>query len=236
MTNKRVSRREALLVFGAAGAALGFGCASRSPTGPAAASPTTPTTPTPGTGTAAGCAVTPAETAGPFPSHAHLFRSDIRESKPGTPVTLTINVVDTTNACSPVAGANVGIWQCDATGNYSEYGTQSAQAYLRGIQTTNASGQVTFTTIYPGWYRGRATHIHVEVVRNGSSAKVTQIAFPEAVNAAVYSSGVYATRGANPTTNSRDGIFADSLASELATVTGDQVNGYTATFTVAIAA
>jgi hypothetical protein len=93
---------------------------------------------------------------------------------------------------------------------------------------------VTFTTVDPGWYQGRATHIHVEVVRNGSSVKATQIAFPESANAAVYATGVYASRGSNPTSNSSDGIFADSLASELATVTGDPTTGYTATFRVAV--
>lgn len=69
---------------------------------------------------------------------------------------------------------------------------------------------------------------------NGRSVKVTQIAFPEQVNAAVYASGVYASRGPNPTSNARDGIFADSLASELATVTGDPASGYTAAFTVGV--
>jgi hypothetical protein len=44
--------------------------------------------------------------------------------------------------------------------------TQTAQTFLRGIQTTNSDGNVTFTTIYPGWYQGRATHIHVEVTIN----------------------------------------------------------------------
>jgi protocatechuate 3,4-dioxygenase beta subunit len=67
------------------------------------------------------------------------------------------------------------------SGNYSEYGSQTAQTYLRGIQTTDASGQVHFTTIYPGWYQGRATHIHIEVKINSRSAKVTRIAFPEAI-------------------------------------------------------
>jgi protocatechuate 3,4-dioxygenase beta subunit len=88
--------------------------------------------------------------------------------------------------------------------------SQVGQTYLRGIQTTNSSGQVTFTTIYPGWYQGRATHIQVDVARNGVSVKVTQIAFPESVNAAVYATGVYASRGSNPTSNARDGIFADT--------------------------
>jgi protocatechuate 3,4-dioxygenase beta subunit len=233
MTNRKIGRREALLVFGAAGAALGFGCGSEPAGSPTAA---TPITTTPGTATGASCAVTPSESIGPYPSHANLFRGDIREGKAGTTLTLTIAVVNTNSGCSPVSGANVGIWQCDASGNYSEYGAQTTQSYLRGIQTTNASGQVSFTTIYPGWYQGRATHIHIEVVRNGSSVKVTQIAFPEAVNAAVYGSGVYASRGSNPTANARDGIFADSLDSEVATVSGDPANGYTATFTVGIAA
>jgi protocatechuate 3,4-dioxygenase beta subunit len=135
-----------------------------------------------------------------------------------------------------VANANVEIWQCDAAGNYSQYGSQTAQTYLRGIQTTNGDGQVTFTTVYPGWYQGRATHIHIEVVRNGVSSKVTQIAFPESANASVYATGVYASRGSNPTANARDGIFADSLDSEVASVSGDATNGYTATFRVGIAA
>ena len=79
-------------------------------------------------------------------------------------------------------------------------------------QTTNPNGEVTFTTIYPGWYQGRATHIHAEVTINGASRKVTQIAFPESVNNTVHRSGAYASRGANPMSNASDGIFADSLS------------------------
>ena len=63
---------------------------------------------------------------------------------------------------------------------------------------------MTFITIYPGWYQGRATHIHVEVTINGRSVKVTQIAFPEDVTAQVYRTGVYASSGQNPT-NQDDG-------------------------------
>jgi protocatechuate 3,4-dioxygenase beta subunit len=229
---KNVSRRQAILTIGGAGAALGFGCGGSSPTSPEA-TPAATTTPT--TGSSA-CAVTPSETAGPFPSLTDLIRSDIREGTSGTTLTLTITVVNSSNNCSPVPNANVEIWQCDAAGNYSQYGSQTAQTYLRGIQTTNGDGQVTFTTVYPGWYQGRATHIHVEVVRNGVSSKVTQIAFPESVNAAVYATGVYASRGSNPTANARDGIFADSLDSEVASVSGDATNGYTASFRVGIAA
>jgi hypothetical protein len=79
---------------------------------------------------------------------------------------------------------------------------------------------------YPGWYQGRATHIHVEVTVAGRSVKVTQIAFPESINNQVHTSGVYAARGTNPTTNARDGIFSDSLNAELVTPTGSVAGGY----------
>ena len=94
---------------------------------------------------------------------------------------------------------------------------------------------MTFTTIYPGWYQGRATHIHAEVTVGGRSVKVTQIAFPESVNNTVHSSGVYASRGTNPTANLSDGIFSDSLASELVTPAGSPSGGYTAAFQIAVA-
>jgi protocatechuate 3,4-dioxygenase beta subunit len=231
MEKNRATRREAMVMFGAAGAALTLGCGGDSPTSPTT---TTGGTTTGGGTTNAACAVTPTETVGPYPSLTDLIRSDIREGKSGTTLTLTITVVNSSNNCSPVANANVEIWQCDATGNYSQYGSQTGQTYLRGIQTTNSNGEVTFTTVYPGWYQGRATHIHAEVVRNGASVKVTQIAFPESTNAAVYGTGVYASRGTNPTSNARDGIFADSLDSELATVAGDPASEYTASFRIAI--
>lgn len=231
-----IPRRKALVMIGAASAALALGCGETSPTGPTAAT-STGTTPAAGGTSGTACAViTPTETVGPFPSLTDLFRSDIREDRTGTSLTLTITVVNTDSACSPLAGANVEIWQCDAAGNYSQYGNQNARTYVRGIQTTNASGQVTFTTIYPGWYQGRATHIHAEVTRNGASVKGTQLAFPESANAAVYGTGVYAPRGQNPTSNTRDGIFADSLDAELATVSGDPASGMSATFQFAVAA
>jgi protocatechuate 3,4-dioxygenase beta subunit len=226
-SKKKIGRRELIgAMSAAAGAAVAFGCGS-SPT-----SPTTTTTTT--TGTNSACAVTPTETLGPYPSLTDLFRSDIRDGKSGTLLTLTIEVVNANSACAAVAGANVEIWHVDAAGNYSQYGTQTNQTYLRGIQTTDGNGEVTFTTIYPGWYQGRATHIHLEVTVNGRSVKVTQIAFPEAVNNAVHASGVYASRGANPMSNAADGIFADSLSSELITPTGDTAGGYAATFQVGV--
>jgi protocatechuate 3,4-dioxygenase beta subunit len=227
---KTMGRREVLAAMGGAGAALALGCGSDSPT----ASTTTGATGTT-TSTNAACAVTPTETAGPFPSLTDLFRSDIREGKPGTVLSLTIRVVNANGSCAPVPGANVEIWHVDAAGNYSQYGSQTAQTYLRGIQTTNANGEVTFTTIYPGWYQGRATHIHAEVTISGVSRKVTQIAFPESVNAAVHGTGAYASRGSNPMSNASDGIFRDSLASELVTPAGTPSSGYAVTFQIGLA-
>ncbi len=177
----------------------------------------------PGTGAAStngACAVTPSETAGPYPSLTDFFRSDIREGKEGTTLTLTVKVVNTNNNCAAVPNAQVEIWHCDVGGNYSQYGSVANQTFLRGIQTTDANGTVTFTTIYPGWYQGRATHIHVEATINGRSVKVSQMAFPESVNNTVHSAGVYSSRGTNPMANASDGIFADSLASELVTPNG----------------
>lgn len=229
MVRKQMGRREMLAALGAAGAAVALGC-NDSPT--AATADTTGTT----TSTNGSCAVTPTETLGPFPSLTDLFRADVREGKPGTPLTLTFKVVNASSACAAVANANVEIWHVDTAGDYSEYGSQASQTFLRGIQTTNANGEVTFTTNYPGWYQGRATHIHVEVTMNGRSVKVTQIAFPESINNAVHSQGAYVTgRGTNPISNSSDGIFADSLSAELVVPTGDATNGYVASAQIGVA-
>ena len=225
-----LTRRDALGAIGAAAAAaFTYGCGN-SPASPSSSSSTSTTT----TSTNAACAVTPTETAGPFPSLTDLFRSDIRDGKTGTLLNLTVKVVNVNSSCTAVSNANVEIWHCDVQGNYSQYGTQTNRTYLRGIQTTNANGEVTFTTIYPGWYQGRATHIHIEVTVGGRSVKVTQIAFPENINSTVYASGEYASRGANPTSNASDGIFADSLSAELVTPTGSGSGGYSASCQVAV--
>ena len=216
----QLARREVLGVLGATGAALAFGCS---------ASPTSST----GGSSSGSCAVTPSETAGPFPSLTDLVRSDIREGRTGTLLTLTLKVVRVSSGCAAVSGANVEIWHCDVSGNYSQYGTQVGQTFLRGIQTTNANGEVTFTTIYPGWYQGRATHIHVEVTVNNVVVKVSQMAFPESINNIVHNTAAY-SRSLNPTSNAADGIFADSLSDELVTPVGSPAAGYTASWQIGI--
>ena len=234
---RKTTRREALTILGLGGAALAAGCGGDTATQP---DPATPTSAPTGTGTSSACAVAPNETEGPYPSITDFTRSDIREGSAGLPLMLTLTVANASAGCAAVSGALVHVWQCDAQGRYSEYSQPGydgrAATFLRGMQTTDGNGRVTFTTVYPGWYQGRATHIHVEVLVNGRSVKVTQIAFPESINAAVYGTGVYAQKGQNPTRNASDMVFADSLGSEVATASGDTTSGLVATFTVGIAA
>jgi protocatechuate 3,4-dioxygenase beta subunit len=231
---KKLDRRQALAALGAGVSAAVAACSSSSPASPDATSTTTTTT------NNAACVVSPAETRGPYPdtvgmiSNAAFYRRDITEGRSGLPLTLTLTVVNVNNACAAVSGVQVEIWQCDAGGTYSEYGSGAGQTFLRGVQTTDANGQVTFATIYPGWYAGRATHIHVDVYRSGTIVKTTQIAFPEDVTRAVYASGVYASKGQNSTTNAGDMVFSDGTTGEMATISGNTTSGYTATLQVGI--
>jgi protocatechuate 3,4-dioxygenase beta subunit len=235
------SRRRALGVLGSAGAAFVAACSS-SPTSPSSSSSqsTATTTTSGGTTSAAGCVVTPSETEGPYPDRTGMFgnpayyRRDITEGKAGVPLSVTMTIVNVKASCVPVAAAVIEVWHCDVTGTYSEYGQGAGQTYLRGLQTTDAAGTVTFTTIYPGWYAGRATHIHVEVFVSGASVKTTQIAFPESVTSEVYASGVYASHGQNSTSNARDGVFSDGVDDELASVSGSPAAGYSATLTIGV--
>ena len=199
-------------------------------------------------GTSSGsCSISPTETAGPFPtkSPSSLVTNDIRSDRAGLPFSIKITVNNRNNNCAALAGAIVDIWHCDKDGYYSEYGGSGMQSanfqsvhFLRGRQTTDASGVVTFTSIFPGWYSGRAPHIHVHIYdASGTSLLVTQIAFPTDVCNTVYTTATnYYTRGVQDTSNARDNVFADSLASELATVTGSVASGYALTHLITVAA
>jgi len=200
-----------------------------------------------GTGTAANCTSSPSETEGPFPtkSPSGMVQSNITGDRPGLALTININITNVNQQCVALAGALVDIWHCDAQGNYSEYGGSGMQStnytsvhWLRGRQTTDANGKVVFTSIFPGWYSGRAPHIHVHVYNaSGTSLLVTQIAFPTDVCNTVYTNAAdYKARGTQDTQNARDNVFSDSLAAELATVTGSVAAGYTLTHTIGVKA
>jgi protocatechuate 3,4-dioxygenase beta subunit len=207
-------------------------------------------------GAVAECREIPDETGGPYPDVDGMItnpiyqRSDITEGLSGTPLTLTLRVVDVANACAPVAGALVIIWHCDANGVYSEYASSmnsdpaqndvgsTTTTYLRGWQETDATGAVTFATIYPGWYSPRVTHIHV-IVYNPDNlttpVKTTQFAFPDATNATVYGQATLYPKGQNTTTNATDMVFGGSVDGLLATVTGDTTSGFAASLPVGLA-
>ncbi|MBO0935316.1 intradiol ring-cleavage dioxygenase [Fibrella sp. HMF5335] len=195
---------------------------------------------------ASNCAVTPSETEGPFPTKvpANFVRQDIRADRTGVVTTMAITIKNGAAGCAPLAGAFVDVWHCDKDGYYSEYGGSGMQSlnltnvdFLRGRQITDASGLVNFTTIFPGWYSGRAPHVHVHVFNAaGKSLLVTQIAFPYAVTNVVYTTAQASgyTKGTQDTTNERDNVFNDGYANELGTVTGSVSGGYSLTHTIVV--
>ena len=182
------------------------------------------------------CALSPSETAGPFPikTPSALVRENIISGRTGAALLMTLTIHDQSNGCAPLPGVFVDVWHCDADGNYSEYGSLTAQSFLRGRQTTDSNGQVSFISIFPGWYPGRAPHIHVEVQdANENSIRVTQISFPKSVCDTVYASAEY--NGTADTSNSSDGVFANSLDGNMADeVTGNVTDGYTLLKTIVV--
>jgi len=185
--------------------------------------PATDTTTTDGTTSTGTCTVSPSETAGPFPTKtpADLVMADIRSDRTGIEMVVNMAIQNSNNSCAALADAIVDIWHCDKDGNYSEYGGTSMQStnyqsvhFLRGRQSTNSDGVVAFKTIFPGWYSGRAPHIHVHVYDStGKSLLVTQIAFPTDVCNTVYTTATsFYTKGTQDTSNTSDNVFSDSLA------------------------
>jgi protocatechuate 3,4-dioxygenase beta subunit len=210
--------------------------------------PTTTTTTTTGTttGSTSGCSVIPTETEGPFPTHipASYVRSDITDGRTGYKQTVKITINNSNNSCNALSGALVDIWHCDSEGNYSEYGGSGMQStnyttvhFLRGRQTTDANGLVTFTSIFPGWYSGRATHIHVHVYNSaGTSLKVTQIAFPEGTGTALAAVAGYNKGLSGYTYNASDNVFSDGFTLELTTVTGNTTDGFVLSISMSVPA
>jgi protocatechuate 3,4-dioxygenase beta subunit len=188
--------------------------------------------------------LTPQETAGPYPLDLHstpsFFRSDVTEGKTGVPLTVTLTVLNANG--SPLTNARVDIWHCDKDGLYSGYRQPAAdtvgQTFLRGIQLTDSTGKVTFKTVYPGWYSGRITHIHFQVYLNNGLIATSQLAFPDNVTNAVYSSALYAARGQNSSVRSTaaDSVFSDGTDHEMLAVAGTVAGGFIATLTAVVAA
>lgn len=156
-------------------------------------------------------------------------------------------MVDVNNSCAAVANARVDIWHCNKDGYYSGYGNQTGgslgtksytgETWLRGYLLAGTDGKVSFQTIYPGWYQGRATHIHLEVFVNNVLKKTTQVTFSETVSDAVHLTTLYAAHGINTTRNASDGIFGNSatdIANETIALAGDTSSGYSGSHTIGI--
>jgi protocatechuate 3,4-dioxygenase beta subunit len=108
------------------------------------------------------CTLAREVTEGPYYLDLLTVRRDITEGRPGVPLILRTTVVDSAT-CQPLANAAVDVWHCDAIGQYSAFTTPAERTYLRGVQLTDPAGVAEFRSIYPGWYSGRAVHIHLKV-------------------------------------------------------------------------
>jgi protocatechuate 3,4-dioxygenase beta subunit len=194
------------------------------------------------------CVVAPSETLGPYPAFQNgivtlssIYRQDMVSDltgrfadRTGVPLTMDIKLVNVNNNCAPLVGYDVYVWHCDKDGNYSYYGSYTNSYFLRAAQTTNACGEVTFNSIFPGWYSGRHPHLHLAVALGASSQAVTQMAWSQSVLTAVYSSSLYSARGQADTSLSADGIFQGNTG-QIATTTGSVATGYRSQWVLGIA-
>jgi protocatechuate 3,4-dioxygenase beta subunit len=193
---------------------------------------------------AASCPPTPAQMEGPYYLDQARVRADITEGKPGVPLRLSLRVTDAGPSCTPIAGVDVDVWHCDALGIYSGYEGAAvapthvqpvnAERFLRGTQATDAAGDARFRTIYPGWYTGRTTHVHVKV-HVGTQVVTTQLYFPEEVTKSVYRRAPYDRHPNRDTANDTDvalkGVAAKPLVMWNIAPDGD---GYLATATIGV--
>jgi protocatechuate 3,4-dioxygenase beta subunit len=250
-TNEPVARKRALQLLGITGGGILLArCGGGGTTGTLPASAAT-ATPVAGS-TTSSCAVTPEGEIGPYfadDSAAGFNRSNILANidgsspQTGVPLTLSLTVRDAQKSCAAVAGAQVDIWHCNAAGVYSDEGVESTTGltWLRGFQLTDANGAVAFTTIVPGWYAGRTTHIHLRVRSAYSQASstsdgtnTTQLFFPQSLQDALSASvAPYDAHGTNSTTNASDRVYAQQTKGvTLLSLSGSVGSGYTAAFTI----
>jgi protocatechuate 3,4-dioxygenase beta subunit len=212
-----LNRRDALKVLGMAGAAIAGGFIagpSRAGEGPGQVD-----------NGASSCIARPEVTEGPYYLPLDLNRSDVRSDpttgavKDGAPLNLVFRVSHSDKGvCSPLPGAKVEIWHCDARGVYSgvsdPWFNTVGQKFLRGYQITDAKGEAGFLTIYPGWYAGRAVHIHFKVHPDASlksSVFTSQLFFDDSLSDQVHSKEPYASKGRRNTMNNTDMIYRREL-------------------------
>jgi protocatechuate 3,4-dioxygenase beta subunit len=253
-----LSRREVLALFGASGAAAALaacapgagagGTAGASAAAVASAGAVATATAVAVSGGIPSCVVVPELTEGPYYVDENLERADIRvDTATGKPIDgaalrldWVVSQVDGA-ACNPIEGVIVDVWHCDGVGVYSDVNAQGSNTtghdFLRGYQKTDPAGKASFTTIYPGWYQGRAVHVHFKIRTDPSAAvgfvATSQLFFDDAFSAKVFATGVYAAKGAPDTPNASDGIYGQSGGTTLLSVEPDG-DGYKSTFEIAV--
>lgn len=257
-----VNRRRSLALLGGAGlvslaACLPEGSSESTTTTTSASGGATSTTTASGTS----CSVIPEETAGPYPgdgsngvnvlSQSGVVRSDIRSSfgsstttAAGSPLEIVLKVLDTSNSCNPLVGAAVYLWHANIDGKYSMYSQGvTNENYLRGVQETDANGEVHFTSIFPGCYDGRWPHLHFEVypsvakaIAAGNKLRTSQMAMPQDICQQVYATSGYSQSITNLSRVSlkTDNVFSDGYSLQLGTMTGSVGDDLTATLTVPV--
>ena len=272
-------RRMLALLGGTGSLALLSACAGGGGNDDTTSTPVSSTTPTPTptptptstpTSTSSDCVAHPTETNGPYPADGSnsangavanvliasgIVKEDIRTSfnglsgtAAGVEMRLKISLQNVNNSCAPLEGYAIYVWHCTATGTYSVYEVTS-QNYLRGVGVTDANGEVSFNSIFPGCYSGRYPHIHFEVYQSLNTAThynnrllVSQMAMPASECSYVYSveSSTYGNSGSNftRTSVSSDNVFGDNTSAQIAAqtleMTGNTTDGYDATVTVGL--
>jgi protocatechuate 3,4-dioxygenase beta subunit len=190
------------------------------------------------------CVARPEQTAGPYFVDTRLHRSDIRSDpetgalKEGAPLALVLAVSRLhQGSCAPLTGAHVDIWHCDALGVYSDVRDPGfdtvGQRFLRGYQLTDDAGEVRFRTIYPGWYEGRAVHIHFKVRtdpgRSSGLEFTSQLYFDDTLTGRIHERAPYAAKRGRRDRNADDRIFGRG-GDQLLLATTPAGDGYAARF------
>lgn len=181
------------------------------------------TYPDPFTGALTACTLVATTTAGPCTTTSDLAREDVSEGWTGLPVRFALKVVD--SSCNPLVGATVKIWHTNALGSYSgqtpnngfclKTASYSSMSFMRGVQTTSSAGTVFFDTCFPGWYPGRAIHIHFQIKMGTTSTRVSQLFFPEDLTTQIFASHVdYKQYGQPDTLWSNDGVLSGVSAAD----------------------
>lgn len=159
---------------------------------------------------------TPELTEGPYYLSGNFTRKDITAGQDGLAQEIIFLVTDANG--KPITDAKVDIWHANALGVYS--GVEgNTDTFLRGTQTSNSEGYVTFKTIFSGWYGGRTVHYHVKVWRAGQQVLTTQFFVSKADADKVYTNyEPYLQRGVQDTTNEQDQI-ASSVGDAISVLT-----------------